>query len=72
MKYRVKKSVRFRGGDLKVGNILELQKGSMDLINLMQVGAIENYVEPTQEENKSVEKEKDQESLFKSGSKKNK
>lgn len=72
MKYKVKKSVRLQNRDLRVGEIIELPKGSMDLINLTQVGALEKYTEPVQEEIKPSEREKDQESLFKSGSKKNK
>lgn len=39
-KYKVIKSVRFRGRDLKVGEIIELLKGSDDYINLMQVDAV--------------------------------
>lgn len=69
MKYKVIKSVRYKNRDLKVGEIIELSK-SDDLINLLQVGALEKYVDvPPPVEAKPIEKE--QESLFKLGPKKN-
>lgn len=71
MKFRVVKSVRYKNRDLRVGEVLDLPKNDKDLIDLLQVGALEKYVEELpQAENTYPEKE--QESLFRSGSKKNK
>lgn len=67
MKYKLIKSVRYRGKDLEAGEVIDITNED-DLVNLKQVNAIEKYVEPP--EVVSPDKNSDDEKSLKIGPKK--
>jgi hypothetical protein len=50
MKYLVIKNVRYKGKDIKEGEVIELDEKSEDFLNLKMVGAIDKWQEEVQNE----------------------